>query len=176
MGVSKIRYSLIMLHLKFHSFLRGFITSFCALFCTRTIIDSSVCCNYKNLINYHVLLVQNTAFGFVQKLCLRGLKHPPRWFENHINDSTLYSPSFSFFFEQIESIIQFHMKPMYDIFSVGKWVAKWPAIRTSMKSQCILYVIRKYIIDTTIKGLDIHWLYLGLIWPGYQVLNVASHQ
>ena len=155
MGVAKIGYSLIMLHLKFHWFLRGFSTSFYTPFCTRTIIDSSVYCNYKNLINYHVLLVQNTVFGFVQKLWLRGLKPPLRWFQNHIGDSTLYSPSFYQFFEQIKSIIKFRMKPMYDIFSVGKRVAKWPAIQTAMTSLHRLYVIRKYIIDTTIKGLDI---------------------
>ena len=51
-------------------------TSFCMLFCLRTIINISILCNYQNIINYHVLLVKNTAFGFVHKLSLRFLNLP----------------------------------------------------------------------------------------------------
>ena len=74
MRVSKIGYSLIMLRSKFHYFLRIFSTSLCTLFCTRTIINISVYCNFKNLINYHTFLVQNTASGFLQKNVLESFE------------------------------------------------------------------------------------------------------
>ena len=84
-----------MLRPKFHEFIIIFGTSFCTLFCKRTIINSSVYRNYQNIINYqNVIDIFNPPPNLVSK--------PHWWF------SPLFSRLFPIFWmNQINYTIPF---------------------------------------------------------------------
>ena len=67
------------------------------------------------------------------------------------------------------------MKHTCALFSFEKRAEKQPTTQTAMTTLHRPYLIEKFRISITSKGSDIQRLYLWLIWPGDQVLFVASH-
>ena len=115
--VSKVVYRLIMCDPTFCSFMLIFSIIWCTPLCTHTVLDTSIYCNAKNIINFGAFLVQITASRSARVLCLRVSKLPLRWFRNFYDGYPLYYPAFCQFPKQIKSRAQTHMKPTYDIFN-----------------------------------------------------------
>ena len=103
LSVSKIIYTLIMCTPKICLFIRIFSTSCCTLFCAPTVIKSSVYCNAQNIINFHVFLVQITAFGFLSVACLMVSKLPRADLEIAPMLVTFFLPPYPDFFNKLNN-------------------------------------------------------------------------
>ena len=153
-------YSLIIWSPKFCSFIIFFSTTSCTHFHTRTIIDSNFYCNAQNIIHFCTFLLKITEFWFARVLCLRVLKLPPVWFQNHTNVSSLCYPlcypACSRFFRT--SII--NPTNPYKNYSLWFWkmLVKQPTNQTSIEFLCILYVIKHFRIGMMIEGSGIQWI------------------
>ena len=123
-----------------------------------------------------VVSTEIIKISLMTKLWLIFLNPPPIWFQSRTDDSPLFSPAFSQYFEYIKSMIQFHSEPMYYLFYVWKGVENCPTTQTDITALYILYVMRIYFLTQQARD----WISNGslFVWSGlvtrYWVLRLIG--